>query len=77
MATDTMVDETTEMLIFYLLWLDARDRTYEEVIEVWHTSSPRLPVWEEASQRGLVTRSVSNGSEVVHLTSIGTAMLRK
>jgi hypothetical protein len=44
-STDTILDNPTEMLILYLLeWLDARERTYEEVMEAWHTSCPRLPL---------------------------------
>lgn len=67
-----------EILILQLLeWLDVRDRTREEVIEVWYTSFPRLPVWEEANQRGLVTHAASNGGEVIHLSSTGAAVLRK
>ena len=78
MSTDTILDNPTEMLILYLLdWLDARERTYEEVMEAWHTSCPRLPVWEEVTNRGFVTHELSNGSEVIHLTSVGAAALRK
>ena len=29
-------------------------RPYSEVIEAWRTSCPRLPVWEEANQRGFI-----------------------
>lgn len=78
MSTDTILDDPTEMLILDLLeWLDARERTYEEVMEAWHTSCPRLPVWEEVTSRGFVTHALSNGSEVIHLTSTGAAVLRK
>lgn len=78
MTTDTTVDHTVEMLALELLeWLDARERTYEEVMEVWHTSCPRLPVWEEVTNRGFVTHELLNGSEVIQLTSSGRAVLRK
>jgi D-3-phosphoglycerate dehydrogenase len=50
-----MVDTVVEALILDLLeWVTKRERTYEEVMEAWRTSCPRLPVWEEANDRGLV-----------------------
>jgi len=52
-----MADSLVEALILDLLeWVTQRDRTYEEVMEAWRTSCPRLPVWEEANEPGLVTR---------------------
>jgi D-3-phosphoglycerate dehydrogenase len=67
---------TVEALILDLLeWLIARDRTYEEVMDAWRTSCPRLPVWEDANDRGLVTRVAANGSCVIRVTSSGLALL--
>jgi len=44
------MDNTLEALILDLAdWLACRDRTYEEVMDAWRTSCPRLPVWEEAN----------------------------
>jgi D-3-phosphoglycerate dehydrogenase len=78
MTADTTIDHTMEMLVLELLeWLDARERTYEEVMEAWHTSCPRLPVWEEVTGRGFVAHELLNGSEVIQLTSSGRAVLRK
>ena len=55
-----------EALILDLLeWLAARERTYEEVMEAWRTSCPKLPVWEDASDRGLVTREDRGGRCIV------------
>ena len=31
-------------------------RSYEEVIEAWRTSCPRLTVWEEANRRGYLAQ---------------------
>lgn len=78
MSTDTILNNPTEMPILNLLeWLDARERTYEDVMEAWHTFFSRLPVWEEVTDRGFVTHELSNGSEVIRLTSSGAAVLRK
>ena len=71
-----MSDDTVEALILDLLeWLMVRDRTYEEVMDAWRTSCPRLPVWEDANDRGLITREVVNDRYVVRVTSLGLALL--
>jgi hypothetical protein len=67
---------TVEALILDLLdWLVVRDRTYEEVMDAWRTSCPRLPVWEDANDRGLITQEEVNGHCVVRVTSSGLALL--
>jgi len=37
-----------------LEWVAARPRTYDEALEVWRTSCPRLSVWEDAVIGGFV-----------------------
>jgi hypothetical protein len=57
-----MADTVVETLILDLLeWLAKRERSYEEVMDAWRTSCPRLPVWEDANDRGLVMRMEVNG----------------
>ena len=49
--------EPVEALVLDLLeWIGPQPRPYSEVIEAWRTSCPRLPVWEEATERGFVER---------------------
>lgn len=68
--------DTVEALILDLLdWLLVRDRTYEDVMDAWRTSCPRLPVWEDANDRGLITREEVNGDYVIRVTSSGHALL--
>jgi hypothetical protein len=51
------VTATLGALILDLLeWIGPEPRPYIEVIEAWRTSCPRLPVWEEANERGFVER---------------------
>jgi hypothetical protein len=70
--------ETVDALIFDLLEFVAREgRPYDEVIEAWRTSCPKLPVWEEASDRGLIARVRVNGSAVVRITDAGTVFLKE
>lgn len=35
-------------------WLERRPRSYAEAMEAWRTSCPRLTVWEDAVDGGLV-----------------------
>jgi hypothetical protein len=71
-----MADTVVEALILDPLeWVTRRDRTYEEVMEAWRTSCPRLTVWEEANDRGLVVRENVNGRCVVRITSSGRDLL--
>lgn len=71
-----MADTVVEALILDLLeWVTRRDRTYEEVMEAWRTSCPRLTVWEEANDRGLVVRENVNGRCVVRMTPSGRDLL--
>lgn len=58
-------------------WIASRQRTYEEVIEAWRTSCPKLPVWEEANDRGFVTTEELNGRLIVSLTAAGSALLER
>ena len=70
------MSEAVDSLILDLLEFVARDeRDYIEVMEAWRTSCPRLPVWEEANDRGLVTRAMSEGRAVVRITESGRALL--
>jgi hypothetical protein len=69
-------DAVTESLILDLLEFVANgDRSYEEVMDAWRTSCPRLPVWEEANDRGLVSREEVGGRCLVRITSLGVALL--
>lgn len=73
-----MSDTAAENLILDLLeWLAKRDRTYEETMDAWRTSCPKLPVWEDANDRGLIALDAANGRNVVHLTPAGRAFLER
>jgi hypothetical protein len=65
----------SDNLLEFLEWVAAHPRTYSETMDAWRTSCPRLPVWEDAVEGGLVER-VSTGQEaLVQLTSTGRDML--
>ena len=73
-----MTDFVVESLILDLLeWLAKRDRTYDEVMDAWRTSCPKLPVWEDATDRGLVILESGQGQNIVRLTPAGLALLER
>ena len=73
-----MDDAVTESLILDLLeCVASSERSYEEVMDAWRTSCPRLPVWEEANERRLVVKEEVNGRCIVRITSSGLALLQQ
>jgi hypothetical protein len=71
-----MACSALEGLILDLLrWLSERQRSYEEVLDAWRTSCPKLPVWEEANDRGLVASRIISGARVVGVTPAGFALI--
>lgn len=71
-----MTDPVVEALIIDLLqWLTRGDRTYEDVMNAWRTSCPKLTVWEDANDRGLVASEIVNGRRIVRATALGVALL--
>jgi hypothetical protein len=73
------VSDTVDSLILDLLeWVGPNPRPYAEVLEAWRTSCPRLPVWEDASDRGfIVRRRVPGGGAFVSVSAAGAEHLRK
>jgi hypothetical protein len=68
------------LLIELLEWVEARPRTYGQTMEAWRSSCPRMPVWEDALDGGLIQVVHSQGVVMnecaVKLTSLGQAVLR-
>ena len=68
------VSDAVESLILDLLeWMGPEPRPYSEVLEAWRTSCPRLPVWEDANDRGFIAR----GGGLVSVSAAGAEHLRK
>ena len=68
---------TLEPLIAdFVAWLAVEPRPYAEALEVWRTSCPRLTVWEDARERGLVApRRSGERVMVLEPTAAGRAFL--
>jgi hypothetical protein len=69
---------TLDPLVMDLVaFVAAEPRPYDEVIDAWRTSCPRLTVWEDAIERGLIARErAADGTLVVHATPAGLRWLR-
>ena len=39
-----------------LAWVASEPRSYRDVLDAWKTSCPRLTIWEDANDAGLVER---------------------
>ena len=70
----TIVDS---LILDLLEWIGPNARLYAEVLEAWRTSCPRLPVWEEANERGFVERHQRGAESFVTITERGAAFLRR
>jgi hypothetical protein len=70
--------DTVDTLILDLLeWMGPNPRPYADVLEAWGTSCPRLPVWEDASDRGFIARHRAPGrGALVSVSAAGAEHLR-
>jgi len=68
-------DHRLDALVLDLVeWLLIRPRPYAEVMEAWRTTCARLPIWEEAVDRGLIaSEMVPSGGVLVSVTPAGQA----
>jgi hypothetical protein len=72
-----MTESTDPLVLDLVEWIARQPRLYAEVIETWRTSCPRLTVWEDAVDRGFVSREAMAGSGVrVAVTADGARFLR-
>jgi len=71
-VSDTVVEA---LIVDLLLWLEARERTYDEAIGAWRTSCPRLTVWEDANERGLIAIEEKNERRMVRTSAAGRTLL--
>ena len=71
-------DSAVESLILDLLeWLAIEDRGYEQTMDAWRTSCPKLPVWEDANDRGFVALEAAQGRRIVRVTPAGVLFLER
>ena len=71
-----MPDAIDALILDLLEWIGPRPRAYAEVMDAWRTSCPRLPIWEEAEERGFVERRQDDGGgALVCVTAVGRAFV--
>lgn len=59
-------------------WVAAEPRAYSEVMDAWRTSCPRLSIWEDAVDNGLVERVCEGGTApTVRVTAQGRQFLKE
>jgi len=72
-----MIDTVEALILDLLEWLASGEMSYEEVMDWWRTSCPRLPVREDANDRRLITTERANERSIVRTTSSGLAPLQR
>ena len=73
-----MPDNLDALILDLLEWVGPGPRPYTEVMDAWRTSCPRLPVWEEANDRGYLDRQfVKSEGPFVSVSADGTEFLRR
>ncbi len=72
-----MTDVVQSLILDLVEWVSRKERTYQETMDAWRTSCPKLPVWEDATERGLVETAAVNGRSLVRATTAGWAFLRE
>ncbi len=73
----SMTDAADPLVLDFVEWIAREPRAYSEVIGAWRTSCPRLTIWEDAAERGYVTRETIAGfGLVVTVTEDGEKLLR-
>ncbi|BBK39694.1 hypothetical protein STAQ_47720 [Allostella sp. ATCC 35155] len=71
-----MADPIDPLVLDLVAWVAGEPRPYDEVLAAWRTSCPRLAVWEEAVDRGLVIRRRAPGEvPLVAATDLGRRRL--
>ena len=70
--------ETKALVLDFVEWVAAHPRPYKEVMEAWRTSCPRLTIWEDAVDQGLVVREPQEGvGSIVRATPLGLLRLKE
>ena len=72
-----MASQLEPLILDMMEWLVREPRSYTQTLDAWRTSCPRLTVWEDAVDRGLVRRERANGETLVRVTDAGVELLRR
>lgn len=70
-----MVETLDPLVLDFVEWIAREPRAYSDVMDAWRTSCPRLTVWEDAVDRGYVSRSSGPSPAMIAITASGRAFL--
>jgi len=75
MVATTM--ENQSLVLDLVEWVARQPRSYDDVMDAWRTSCPRLAIWEDAVDNALVehTRKPGRSAQVI-VTRSGRAFLK-
>jgi len=72
-----MTNGPDALVLDFVEWIAATPRRYADVMDAWKTSCPRLTVWEDAIDQGLVRRCRIDGNLSIEITEAGRDLLAK
>jgi hypothetical protein len=73
-----LYDPIDALILDLLEWIGPESKPYGEVMAAWRTSCPRLPVWEDANERGFIARHHEQGvGALIAVTALGREHLAK
>ena len=53
-TASAMPAQASALMLQFLEWVAGGDRTYADAMDAWRTSCPRLSIWEDALDGGLI-----------------------
>jgi len=71
---DEMSEPTKALTLQLLEWIADHPRRYDEALEAWRTTCPRLSIWEDACIDGLI--DCEPGSRFVSVSAKGKLLLQ-
>ena len=72
-----MTNAPNALVLDFVEWIAAGPRRYGDVMEEWKTSCPRLTIWEDAIDQGLVQRCRIDGKLAIETTEAGRELLAR
>ena len=70
--------ENEALVLDLVEWIAGQPRAYDEVMEAWRSSCPRLTIWEDAVDAGFISVVSEGGCDkTVSVTRKGRELLEK